>query len=308
MHSPKSQLTILLYHGVTDKACPGIENYSGKHIGAKEFSRQMRDIRDKCTVLSMNDIVEIKTKGLRYPPNAVAVSFDDGFENNYTTAVPILEELGIPCVFYIASGIVGTEEMFWVDEIEDCLNLTQSTQVRVHLNTDVTLPLGNDAQKIQAAETVKAYCKRQLAERKNKVVAELRDATGVTPSVHHADNYRKLTWNQLKEMWESPLFTIGGHSLHHNILSQLSAAGLNHEVTKSLALLKKKLGSDIRHYSYPEGQKNHYNKKVIDQLKQCGIVCSPSAISGVNDETTDLFHFRRVMVGFMDMPFPNWLF
>ncbi len=46
------ELTILLYHGVTNSPGTGIENYSGKHIPADDFTRQMRTIRRHCTVLS----------------------------------------------------------------------------------------------------------------------------------------------------------------------------------------------------------------------------------------------------------------
>ena len=45
-----SHLTILLYHGVTDSKSKGIENFSGKHINAKEFSRQMLFIKENCNI------------------------------------------------------------------------------------------------------------------------------------------------------------------------------------------------------------------------------------------------------------------
>ena len=59
------------------------------------------------------------------PPNPVVVSFDDGFKNNYSVAAPILDEFQIPAVFYISSGVVNTNMMFWVDVLEDCINLTK---------------------------------------------------------------------------------------------------------------------------------------------------------------------------------------
>ena len=64
----KSNLTILLYHGVTASTSIGIENYSGKHMNVDEFYRQMSYIKDNCNILSMDEIVDIKKKmkcGLR---------------------------------------------------------------------------------------------------------------------------------------------------------------------------------------------------------------------------------------------------
>ena len=56
-------------------------------------------------------------------------------------------------------------------------------------------------------------------------------------------------------MNDNSLFVIGGHSLYHNILSQLDANMLDKEIRSSLDLLEINLQTSIYHYSYPEGQK-----------------------------------------------------
>ena len=115
-----------------------------------------------------------------------------------------------------------------------------------------------------------------------------------------------MNWQELKAMNASDLFIIGGHSLYHNILSMISPfEKLALDIDTSLALLKYHLDQEITHYSYPEGQAIHYNQTVIDYLKQQGIICCPSAIDGTNpQDSLDLFHLKRVMVGFMGREFP----
>ncbi len=298
------ELTILLYHGVTNSPSAGIENYSGKHIPADDFAHQMQTIRRHCTVLSMDDIVELTLSGKPFPARAVAVSFDDGFANNCTVAAPILDDLKVPAVFYISSGIVNTTLMFWVDELEACLNLTQASNIALALDTPRTFSLAAREDRIAALETIKQFCKRSPSAVKNRVLAELKTATGVAPAVEQADNYRKITWDQMRTMAENPLFTLGGHSLYHDILSELPPEQMMRDVNLSIDLLNYHLDRPIEHYSYPEGQAHHYNDAVIDVLKQRGIVCSPSAIHGLNSAGTDLFHLKRVMVGFLNCPFP----
>ena len=77
------------------------------------------------------------------------------------------------------------------------------------------------------------------------------------------------------------------------------------QISLSIHKLSKELGEKVIHFSYPEGQKDHFDSSVIKHLKAKGIVCSPSAISGVNDNNDDLFRLKRIMVGFDNMPFPK---
>ncbi len=303
----ENSLTILLYHGVTDVESKGIENFSAKHIQAKDFDEQMKFIKQKYNVLSMDEVVEIHKNKDAYPPNSVAVTFDDGFRNNYSVAAPILEKYRVPATFYITSGIINTDIMFWVDELEDCINLTKESSINVSLgNNAKSYDLSTEKSKISSLVDIKSFCKKSSSPVKNNIIRQVIEQTGVQPSVTHAKNYEKMNWQELREMHQSDLFIIGGHSLYHDILSEIpSSKKLEMDISTSIALLKYNLNTDsVPHYSYPEGQEHHYNKEVIQYLKQYGVSCSPSAIHGINDRSVDLFNLKRIMVGFMGTAFP----
>ena len=170
------------------------------------------------------------------------------------------------------------------------------------LNT--SLNIKSEKSKIEACIIIKKHCKKSPMNEIEEIISALVDATEVMPNVEASPNYRKVSWKQLRRMLENPLVTIGGHTHTHNIMSQMTPQTLEYEVSTSLQLLRLNLNQDISHYSYPEGQVHHYNDRVIDILKKHGIVCSPSAITGLNRAGEDPFHLRRVMVGFMKMPFP----
>lgn len=299
------ELTILLYHGVTDSISTGIENASGKHIHVDTFRDQMQFIKQNCNVLSMDDVVALTNAGKAYPPRAVAVTFDDGFKNNHTLAAPVLDDIQVPATFYITAGIVDTELMFWVDELEDCLNLSQAEDIHIQLDdAEKSFSLRSDAEKLLALAEIKGFCKRAAAADKDRVLSDVATATGIVPDVSHARNYEKISWNELREMDANPLFIIAGHSLYHDILSAQPVAEMQAAVRLSLGLLSYNLGHEVTHFSYPEGQAHHYNEKVIQTLKDERVVCSPSAITGMNSAGSDLFHLKRIMVGFDDLPFP----
>ena len=299
----RSELCILLYHGVTDVPSQGIENYSGKHMEAEESRRQMTHVRDECQVLSMDEVSALCAEGRPFPERAVAVTFDDAFENVATTAFPIMEELGLPFTFYVSTGLVDSETMFWVDVVEDCLNRSHAPAVRLPL-MEAEFQLDSSEARIGACERIKAWCKAADVAGKDAVVRSLVAQTGVEPLVTSSANYRKVTWEQLSALGGSPLVILGGHTHSHNIMSRMDDATLADEIDTSLDLLARHLDRPIRHYSYPEGQSTHYDERVVQALRARGVVCSPSAITGLNPPGISPFHLRRVMVGFGGMPFP----
>ena len=79
--------------------------------------------------------------------------------------------------------------------------------------------------------------------------------------------WQNLSWEQIKEIDENPLFDIGGHTHNHEIMSYLSDSELS-EITTCLETLEEKLDRKISLFSYPEGQKKHYNEKVIQFLQK----------------------------------------
>jgi peptidoglycan/xylan/chitin deacetylase (PgdA/CDA1 family) len=298
-----NECTILLYHGVTKEESQGIENHNLKHIKEIDFIKQMDYVKEECNPISIDDFISYKKCKESLPPKSVIVSFDDGFKNNYTVASPVLIERGIPAVFYISSGVINTDIMFWVDDLEDCINRSKSKTLSVKLENKINFPISNNIEKIRALTEIKAYCKQSIVREKDRVVREVRMATNITPSVASSKNYEKLNWDEVRDLHSNPLFTIGGHSLYHNILSLIDDKIIEQELRASIDLLEINLNSKIKHYSYPEGQTNHYNLRVINILKNLGIVCSPSAMPGLNTIQSDLFNLKRTMVDFNDPTF-----
>ncbi len=298
-------LTILLYHGVTNSIPYGIENISGKHIHVDEYFDQMSWLKKNANILSMEEVYFFIANKKAFPKNAVAVTFDDGFENNYSQAFPVLKNLGIPTTFYISSGMIGTNEMFWVDKLEDCINHTQNEIINIVLGEEFNFELKQSKQKINALKRIKTFCKASNNSIKEDVIKQLIEQTGHQPNSDNSDNYRVMNWQQLIEMSLNENVIIGGHSLKHEILSRLDHEQMKKNIELSVEELSSKLNINVEHYSYPEGQSDHYNEDVINILRDNGVKCCPSAVHGINSEEDDLFHLKRIMVGFGEIEFPK---
>jgi len=99
------RVTVLLYHRVCDDARDNLS------VGVAQFERQMRALREHCDVLSMAELLELNPipRGCR---PLVAISFDDGYLDNFQHAAPILRRYGLPCSFYVSTGIVASDQPF----------------------------------------------------------------------------------------------------------------------------------------------------------------------------------------------------
>ncbi|MDC1054107.1 polysaccharide deacetylase family protein [Alphaproteobacteria bacterium] len=304
MKSNNTNLTILLYHGVYNNKPRGITNYSGKHIKIDKFKKQMMIVKKNYSVLSMEDVVTIKRNKKKWPERSVVISFDDGFKNNHKYAYKVLDQLQIPAIFYVCAGMIGGNEMFWVDKIEDCINRSKKKNISLKLDKNYIFQINSNFQKIKTINTIKSYCKKIEIEEKDKIIDNLIYESKISPNSNIDENYKLMNWQELKEINNNKLFTIGGHSLYHDIMTSQPLNKTEEDIKLTLNLLKYNLNSTIKHYSYPEGQKNHYNLNIINLLKKNGVICSPSAIKGTNNTNIDLFNLRRIMPNFMKTKFP----
>lgn len=301
-----NSLNILCYHGVTEGNHDGVQNFSGKHILVNQFREQMEIVKRYTQILTINEVVWHMQNEEPWGDKSVVVSFDDGFKNNYQFAAPILEELDIPAVFYVCSGMIGTEMMFWVDIIEDCINRTKVNEFDIKLDVTHSFNISSREQKIQAIVTIKDFCKRVTSVVRDQVIDELIEKTQIVPSVNSSNDYRMMNWQELRDLSSNPLFTIGGHTMYHDIMTSRPINIVEEDIINCLGLLKNHLNLNISHFSYPEGQDQHYNHEVIAALKRNGIVCCPSAREGTNYFPDDLFHLKRNLVGFMGNSLPRF--
>ena len=265
---------ILLYHGVTkEKNSIGIENCSGKHMDADVFEQQMKYISENKNVLTLRELVRLIEDDKPCPPDCVAVTFDDSFKNN---------------------------RLFWVDRLEHTINRTDKKLLCLE---GKYYTLRSNEGKIDTLTKVKRMLKSERPSKRNIVLKAIEDQLGVFP-YHDVVNYENLTWDDVSELDDFPQYEVGGHTVNHEILAYLTTEQMTYEICHCLKILSERVGRDVNLFSYPEGQKEHYNDEVISILKENGVRICPSAVEGENYDNENSFHLKRNMVGFVGREFP----
>lgn len=108
----RKKSTILLYHRVA-------EVNDDPHllaVGLYKFEKQLSYIKKHFTTISLREMSE-QLKSKRLKKGSVAITFDDGYADNFINALPILEKLQIPATIFVTAGMIGkTEPFFWDKE------------------------------------------------------------------------------------------------------------------------------------------------------------------------------------------------
>ena len=87
----RDRVIVLMYHHIVDEP----ENRDGLHVA--KFRRQMELLAaNRFNVIGMQEFADFMLRGAPVPPNAVLITFDDGYESFYALAFPVLKELGFP--------------------------------------------------------------------------------------------------------------------------------------------------------------------------------------------------------------------
>lgn len=111
----RSGFGILLYHRVADHAA-GVPSPT-LNVTPRQFRRQLAGLLQRGFVAwPLSQLVRASEESRPIPANAFAVTFDDGYENNYTHAFPILKELNVPATIFLATKYLDTNNPFPFDD------------------------------------------------------------------------------------------------------------------------------------------------------------------------------------------------
>lgn len=183
----------------------------------------------------------------------VTFTFDDGYRDNRDHAMPVLERHGVPLTLYVCPEFAdGTGELWWLT-LEEVIRRVDSIKVPAAMQSSVgdTLRTRTTHEKYQAFERLYWPIRTGDERAGREVVRELAESAGVDP----LDACRRLAmnWNELAELANNPLVTIGAHTMSHLALGKLSESEARYQMSASIARIRHELDLPCRHFCYPYG-------------------------------------------------------
>lgn len=289
-HMFGSGIRILYYHRVS--ATPGRSNQPGPHpLTDKDFERHLRHLRRFCHVIRLEEAAECLASGRAFPPNSVAITFDDGYRDNLTVALPRLERHGLPAALFVVSGAIDGKPL-WFDQVASWFADTTAATLRFS-KIGAEMSLGTPVERRQTWERVRSVLKSLPAGELAQALTELRVQLGISGPDRQPEDSAILSWDELRRMCGSGLITIGAHTVTHRLLTTLDREEMQSEIEESCRRLSNELHQPIRFFAYPGGS---YNSTAQSVVRNAGLVACATGGGGFNPPGADLSALRRLGV------------
>jgi len=293
----RKKVAILFYHGVSaSERFEGIRNYQGKHVRLSRFRAQLDFLSRRYRVLPLPEVVEALRRNAPLPPYTAVITFDDGYENNATVAVPALREAGMRAAFFLSTSAIGTDRCLWVDEVEQAAASTDRPELVIDAgDREERLPLRSDADRRAADRRIRAICKALPDEALWRLLKDFFARNGLEVPRASGD-YRFLTWDQVRGMHAAGM-TIGSHTLRHAIITRVPEVERVEEILGARRACEKALGVRCETFAYANGREGDFDDSTGALLRQMGFSCALTTVQGLNAPGDDVFTLKRIGVG-----------
>jgi len=281
----RTGLTILMYHRVLpDEQC---ERYPLPSLvmSASAFRSQVQWLAAHCRVLPIGEALDQRGTGKASGPARVAISFDDGYEDNHRWARPILNEAGLRATFFLTTGLIGTDDMLWFDRAA----LAAQQQTFATLKQQAREAVSTAVPELQTTADWMAWLKNLPPGDRRRVLARVA-ADG--QAVDGRAGFRLMDWRQAGELVADG-HEVGAHSRWHPLLPELDDAMLREEVRAPHETIAEKLQTPPRGFCYPNGD---HDRRVVDAVREAGYTYACTTAPGLNGAGTDVFRLRRIDV------------
>ena len=251
---------ILMYHGVT---ATGETRFNRRHASIACFRKQIGFLKKHCSVISLDDFFEGK-----FTPGKAnfALTFDDGYLNNFTYAKPVLEEFKCPATFFITGLNQIGDNMLWADYVNIASTLTSGD---IEVAGELFKNKDNTYFSQASGKSLYQVIKHQKADYtyKQKVRAEFAKHVNFESDPALKEYWQLMSDDQITEVSRSPYIKIGSHGYYHNNLGTVSHENALEELAQSKKYLENLVQYQIRQVAYPDGS---YTPQLLTAAKQMG--------------------------------------
>jgi peptidoglycan/xylan/chitin deacetylase (PgdA/CDA1 family) len=280
MKTGNGHAVILAYHRVAQPET----DVHGLCVSPDEFRSQVRHLRAEYSVTSLEGLADAVRAGA-VPDRSVAITFDDGYLDNYTVASPILLDLGLPATFFVTTDGLDRVYEYWWDAIERILcapgcPLPEALDLSV-AGTRVSMPTRSPAQRTNAHRHVHGLMLAASAEARDAGLAALarwsQRPTPVLPA------HRRMNADELRVLSARPAHDIGAHTARHLMLPAQHRDVQAAEMLEAKECLQALLGKPVAGLAYPYGAVDEHTSTIARASFAFAVTCEGVGFSAGAD-------------------------
>lgn len=280
-----ARLTILIYHRVLAEPDPFLSE-----VDVKTFDAQMSALKACFRVLPLGEAIE-RLRAFRLPARAACVTFDDGYADNVTQALPVLLHHGLHATFFVASDFLNGGRMF-NDTVIEAVRRAPADAGDL---SDMGLGLHDFRSPQSRAEAIRRLLPRikylPQTIRQETVESLARRLSGRKP----LPDDLMMSSAQLRSLHAAGM-EIGGHTASHPILARLTAEKARNEILQGKETLESILGDRVRLFAYPNGKpREDYLMEHVEMVRELGFLGAVSTAWGTATADVDPYQLPRFL-------------
>jgi peptidoglycan/xylan/chitin deacetylase (PgdA/CDA1 family) len=279
---PRARLSILIFHRVLSRPDPLFP----EEPDLARFDQILAWVSKWFQVLPLEKAITQLRSGT-LPARAAAITFDDGYADNATNALPILKRHGMSATFFVATSFLDGGRM-WNDTLIEAIRRCPAPSLDLGEGGLGAFKLGSVGERRIAIDSLLRRVKYLEPDQRNLAITLVQ---GAVP--HALPDDLMMTSGQVIQLRDAGM-QVGAHTCTHPILAKLSDDEAMREITTSKAALEALLNQPVPLFAYPNGKPGQdYLGKHAAMVRQAGYTAAVSTAAGVSTSTTDLFQLPR---------------
>jgi len=294
----RKRITILMLHGVTDEQSDDSWKPLWERPTVEQLAASIKQLCEYYTPISLHEAVRVLDGSAAAVDHGLVVTFDDGYRNNFSEALPLLKSMGVPATFFVATGFVETGLPYWVDRLDYALQHAPDDR-RLLKSEGYEFDLrGLDREALAASYRnlrVSIKNKEQSDEDMLRIVNEFSEfletaSESAISDVINTDSYVAVaTWAEQNTAIEQGA-TIGSHSVDHHRLTAIPRSDVDRQLVESKSEIEEKLGIDCEFFCYPNGSVDEF---VRERVRHTEYRAAVTTVHGLNKAGDDLYTLKR---------------
>lgn len=281
---------VYMLHHITEKNNKGIPTNEDLKVSPQFLERIIIKYKKQgFHFISLDELCKVIHSNKSPDHPIIAFTIDDGYLDNYTKALPVFERQQVPFTVFVASDLIDQKAILWWDILEDLILKNNTLKIGPNEYHCSTFLEKWDIFRI-LRENILLYDQRQL-----KTILEDMFAH-YNVDLYEPVRQQAMTWEQIKEISQHPLCTIGGHTASHLALNKLSDQEFRQEVANGVAKLQAATGKPIHHFAYPYGSPNEIGEREYKLISEFNFKTVFTAYGGCITENNkhQITHLPRV--------------
>lgn len=293
----RHKIIILMIHGVVDDRLQTTWNPLRRQLSVQKFDSGIAALAKFYHFISIEQATAILSRQAPVQPYSIVLTFDDGYRNNVTHALPILQKYGIPAIFFLSTGHIEQREPYWYDRLDFAIQHLKNEQ-RVsfagknflfHPNNETMSRFTFSAlrNRVKSARLPYTETMRKI----DQIAGILEENAGcrLVDTFRNDHSTGIMSWEEAKWVADQGV-TIGSHTVDHVLMDRVDEDSAREQLAVSKKAIEQHTGKQCSYFCFPNG---NWDNKAVNLLRETGFTAAVTTETGANLVGDELLTLKR---------------